>query len=168
MTAEEMVVIVDRDDNVVDTAPRSRMRHQRLTHRTTYIFVFGSDGRLFVQKRTATKDLHPGYYDLAAGGVLVEGESYHESAAREAEEELGVRAVALQPQFKMYFEDGHSASWGWIYTCVHDGPFRLQPEEVESGEFMPVEGCARRPRPPGDPRQPRGPHRYLAREASRA
>ena len=168
MTAEEMVVIVDRDDNVVDTAPRSRMRHQRLTHRTTYIFVFGSDGRLFVQKRTATKDLHPGYYDLAAGGVLVEGESYHESAAREAEEELGVRAVALQPQFKMYFEDGHSASWGWIYTCVHDGPFRLQPEEVESGEFMPVEDALGGRVHPVTPDSLEALTRYLAREASRA
>ena len=139
MSAEEIAVIVDRDDNEIGTAPRSVMREQRLIHRTTYVLVFGSDERLLVQKRTLTKDMHPGHYDLAAGGVLVQGETYDESAVREAGEELGVHAVPLQPRFKMFFEDEHSACWGWVYTCVHDGPFRLQPEEVDSVQFANVD-----------------------------
>ena len=29
--------------------------------------------------------------------------------------------------------------WGHIFSCVHDGPFILQEDEVESGEFMNIQ-----------------------------
>ena len=83
-SADEIVSIVDREDNVIDEVPRHVMRSQSLRHRVTYIFVFDSSGRLYVQKRTSTKDLYPGYFDLAAGGVVCAGESYEASAARAA------------------------------------------------------------------------------------
>ena len=102
---DEIVPIVDRDDNIVDEVPRHVMRSRSLRHRVTYIFVFDTSGRLFVQKRTPTKDLYPGYYDLAAGGVVCVGESYEDSAAREAREELGIIDVPLQSRFKFYFAD---------------------------------------------------------------
>ena len=127
---------MDEHDEVIGGVPRSRMRRERLIHRTTYIFVFSSRGELLVQERTPTKDVYPGYYDLAAGGVLMEGESYVESAYREAEEELGLRGVALTDHFKMYYEDERSRSFGRIYTCVYDGPFALQREEVASARFV--------------------------------
>lgn len=134
---DEIVSIVDRDDNVVDEVPRHVMRAQSLRHRVTYIFVFDSSGRLFVQKRTPTKDLYPGYFDLAAGGVVCAGESYEESAIREAREELGIAGSPLQRLFKFYFEDEDgNKSWGMVFSCTHDGPFVLQAEEVESGEFV--------------------------------
>ena len=136
---EETVVIVDGNDEVVGGVPRSRMRRERLIHRTTYVFVFSSQGELFVQERSGTKDHLPGYYDLAAGGVLVVGETYEESAYREAEEELGLRGVALRDHFRMYFEDETSRSFGRAYSCVYDGPFVLQREEVASARFMPPE-----------------------------
>ena len=134
--AEETVIIVNARDEVVGSAPRSRMRRERLIHRTTYVFVFSSRGELLVQERSRTKDLHPGYYDLAAGGVLVAGETYEESARREAGEELGLRGVVLTGHFKMYFEDENSRSFGRAYSCVCDGPFVLQREEVASARFM--------------------------------
>ena len=138
-SADETVIIVNEHDEVAGSAARSRMRRERLIHRTTYVFVFSSRGELFVQERTHIKDLFPGYYDLAAGGVLVVGESYEESAYREAEEELGLRGVALTDHFKMYFEDESTRSFGRAYSCVYDGPFVLQREEVASARFMPVE-----------------------------
>lgn len=133
---EETVVIVNERDEVIGNASRSRMRRERLIHRTTYIFVFSSRGELLVQERTLGKDMYPGWYDLAAGGVLVPGETYEESAYREAEEELGLRGVALTDHFKMYYEDETSRSFGRAYSCVYDGPFELQPEEVASAHFV--------------------------------
>ncbi len=135
----ESVVIVDDRNRVVGALPREDMRRRRLPHRATFILVFDSKGRLLVQKRTLTKDLYPGYFDLAAGGVVVEGESYEDSAEREAEEELGICGVALERQFDFYFEDRGNRCFGRVYACVCDGPFRLQPEEVVSVEFRPVD-----------------------------
>ena len=134
--AEETVVVVNERDEMVGSVPRSRMRRKRLIHRTTYVFVFSSRGEVLVQERTRTKDMYPGWFDLAAGGVMVVGETYEESAYREAEEELGLRGVPLTDHFKMYYEDEVSRSFGRAYSCVYDGPFELQPEEVASARFL--------------------------------
>ena len=141
--AEEIVPIVDRDDRVVGQVPRHVMRARGLRHRVTYILVFDSKRRLFVQKRTPTKDVYPGYYDLAAGGVVCVGEDYEQSALREAREELGIADTPLEFHFKHYFEQDNNKSWGGVFSCVHDGPFVLQKEEVESGEFVGLDTIAR-------------------------
>ncbi|MCI5150292.1 MAG: NUDIX domain-containing protein, partial [Candidatus Electrothrix sp. MAN1_4] len=90
---------------------------------------------LFIQKRTATKDVYPSYWDVAAGGVVQAGETYEQSAERELAEELGVSAK-LNFFFDQYYEDQENRVWGRIFTCVHEGPFTLQAEEVEYGRFM--------------------------------
>ncbi|MDX1527803.1 MAG: NUDIX hydrolase YfcD [Gammaproteobacteria bacterium] len=134
----ESVIIVDDRNRVIGAAPREEMRRMRLPHRATFILVFDARDQLLVQKRTLTKDLYPGYFDLAAGGVVVEGESYDQSAQREAEEELGIRGTPLEPQLDFYFEDSGNRCFGRVYACVCEGPFRLQPEEVVSVEFRPL------------------------------
>ncbi len=139
MADDEMVALVDEHNQVIGSTTRRTMRAERLLHRATYIFVFDSNGQLFVQKRTATKDMYPGYYDLAAGGVVLDGESYEESAEREAREELGISGVPLQTHFDFYYEDEQNRIWGRTFSLVYDGELVLQPEEVESGEFLSVD-----------------------------
>ena len=133
---EEIVQVVDREDREIAIMPRRLMREQRLIHRASYILVFNAAGELYVQKRTKTKDIYPGYWDVAAGGVVLAGESYEESAKRELKEELGVDGGKLQFLFDQYYEDEGNRVWGRIFTCIHEGPFTLQPEEVEYGRFM--------------------------------
>ena len=134
--AEEMVQIVDENNNETDAVPRRVMREKCLIHRATYVLVFNSRGELFVQKRTITKDVYPGFYDIAAGGVVLAGESYMQSAQRELSEELGISGVELTHHFKFFYEDrGRNRVWGSVYSCVYDGDMVLQKEEVESGFF---------------------------------
>jgi 8-oxo-dGTP pyrophosphatase MutT (NUDIX family) len=127
-SADEVVIIVDEENNEVGAVPRREMRAGRLLHRATYILVFNSSGELYVQKRTQTKDVFPGYYDVAAGGVVLAGESYEEGAVRELAEELGIRGIRL---------------WGRAFSCVYDGNLVLQQEEIESGTFMKVDEVLR-------------------------
>ena len=135
----EIVTVVDGENRPVAELPRHRVRGENLPHRATYIFVFDRRGRVLVQRRTATKDLYPSCYDLAAGGVVAAGESYEECAEREAEEELGIRGTVLEPKLDLYYEDERTRCFGRVFTCVHDGPFILQPEEVESAAFHAVD-----------------------------
>lgn len=134
-SGDEIVTIVDATNRPVGDQPRRLMRERNLPHRATYIFVFDLEGRVLVQRRTATKDLYPGYYDLAAGGVVAAGESFEACAEREAFEELGIRATPLVRRFDFYFGNQHTRCFGRAYTCVHEGPFTLQAEEVESVRF---------------------------------
>jgi len=134
--AEELVTIVDRDNHPIGAVSRRIMRQQRLIHRASYVLVFNRRGELFLQKRTLTKDVYPGYWDVAAGGVVQAGESYLESAERELREELGVAGVKLKPLFDQYHEDKDNRVWGRIFSCTHEGPFTLQAEEIDCGRFV--------------------------------
>ncbi len=137
----EIVQIVDRNNQAIDSVPRSVMRNQHLIHRASYILVFNSKKELFLQKRTMTKDVFPGTWDVAAGGVVLAGESYEESAIRELDEELGVTGVNLHHHFDHFYEDENNRVWGRIFTCIHDGPFTLQQEEIEYGRFLSIQDC---------------------------
>ena len=142
LASQEIVTVVDEADRPVAALPRYRVRSENLRHRSTYIFVFDRLGRVLVQRRTAIKDVYPGCYDLAAGGVVAAGESYEECAEREAEEELGIRDTALAPKLDLYYEDASTRCFGRVFTCVHEGPFTLQPEEVQSVAFHTVDEIA--------------------------
>jgi 8-oxo-dGTP pyrophosphatase MutT (NUDIX family) len=135
---EEIVTIVDEKNRVVGAAPRSRMRADGLPHRATYILVFNDEGNLFVQKRTADKDIYPGYHDVATGGVVMAGESYEEAAQRELAEELGITGVRVRGHFDFFHEDAGNRVWGRVFSCIYNGDVILQEEEVESGAFHPV------------------------------
>lgn len=132
----ETVQIVDEHNTEIAAISRWIMREQRLIHRASYILVFNRAEEIFVQKRTMTKDVYPGYYDIAAGGVVLAGESYEKSAKRELAEELGIEGVPLTPCFDHYYEDAANKVWGRVFRCRHQGPFTLQKEEIESGGFM--------------------------------
>lgn len=119
------------------------MRARRLPHRSTYVLVFDRAGRLFVHQRTATKDVYPSHWDVTIGGVLGAGEGWDAGAARELAEELGVTAP-LEALFPFRWTDEANDIHGRVYRAVHDGPFRLQPEEIVRGEFVDVDAVAQR------------------------
>ena len=142
--ADEIVAIVDEHNKVLGAVPRREMRAKNLPHRSTYILVFNAQGELYVQKRTMTKDVFPGYYDPAAGGVVLAGESYEQGAVRELAEEMGIRDVPLTWLFDFYFADERTRVWGGAFSCVYDGKVILQEEEVEDVARMTIAEILRR------------------------
>ncbi|WP_422134164.1 NUDIX hydrolase YfcD [Endozoicomonas sp. ALD040] len=128
--ASEKVIIVDESNQVLGALPRSQMREKKLCHRATYVFVFNSKGQLYVQERTLSKDIYPGYFEPATGGVVAEGESYDVAAVRELAEELGIEDTPLEPLFHFYFQNDDCKVWGRVYSCQYEGELRLQEEEV--------------------------------------
>jgi 8-oxo-dGTP pyrophosphatase MutT (NUDIX family) len=139
------VDVVDDDGRPVAVVTRREMRAHHLPHRSTYILVFDTRGWLFVHLRTATKDAYPSHWDPCAGGVLAPGEDFGVGAARELAEELGVNAP-LEELFPFRWQDPFNVVHGMVYRVVHDGPFRLQPDEVVRGEFLPLEMVEERAR----------------------
>lgn len=127
--ADELVDIVDDDDIVVMAVPRRRLRAERLRHRVVFVVVVGGDGRLLVHRRSADKDLWPGHWDVAAGGVVASSEGWIAAAERELGEELGV-AGPLVEVGRGRFDDAEVAEIARCYRIVHDGPFELRDGEV--------------------------------------
>lgn len=139
----ELVDVVDETGAVVGRVTRREMRAGRLPHRSTYVLVANRRGELFVHLRTATKDVYPSHWDVCVGGVLGAGESFDAGAARELAEELGV-AAPLERLFALRWEDAAGVVHGMVYRAVHDGPFRLQAEEIVRGEFVPMDAVLAR------------------------
>lgn len=136
---DEIVLIVDEENQEVAQVARRVMREGCLIHRACYILVFNRSQEIFVQRRTMSKDIYPGYLDVATGGVVLAGESYELSAKRELAEELGVRKATLRRHFDFYHEAANNRVWGRVFSCTAEGPFVLQPEEVEDGFFLGME-----------------------------
>jgi aminoglycoside phosphotransferase (APT) family kinase protein len=101
-------------------------------------------GDIYVHRRTMTKDVYPGRYDVMAGGVIAYGEDPHAAAVRELAEELGITGVELTALPEGDYRDGDTAYHAYLYSCVWDGPVRQQPEEVDWGDWLtPSEVLAR-------------------------
>jgi isopentenyldiphosphate isomerase len=134
----EQIAWVDEQDNLLGAMGRAQLREKGLIGRGTYILVFNSAGDLCVHRRTLSKAIYPGYWDVAAGGMVQVDESYAESAARELAEELGVSGVLLREHEQFFFDQPGNRLWCAVFSAVWDGPLTLQPEEVLEARFMPV------------------------------
>jgi len=127
---DEGVDVVDEDDRVVATVTRAEVRRDHLLHRCTYVLVRNAAGEILVHRRTDTKDVFPGAYDVFAGGVCAAGESYDDCASREVAEELGVGGADLRFVFKHRYRGEHGQAWGAVYEAQWDGGVRPQESEV--------------------------------------
>lgn len=117
---------------------RREIRRKNLLHRAVYVLVRDPRGRVYLHRRTDTKDIHPGMYDVFAGGVCASGESDDEAAIRELGEELGIEGV--RPTFVFRHRiTGPGQVLAAVYEVTWDGPIRRQESEVAWGAFVPLD-----------------------------
>ena len=144
MADDEEVALYDEAGQVAGSAPRSVMRAGNLRHAASSVVVRDPLGRVYLHRRTTTKDVYPGLLDLAAGGVVLAGEDPAAGAVREVEEELGVAGVPLTSLGVADYADEATRYRAFRYVTTWDGPIRWQPEEVSWGEWVTVEELVRR------------------------
>ena len=144
---EEWFDVVDVNDAVVGHALRSEVHAKNLLHRAVHIFVFNANGEVFLQKRSMKKDQCPGMWGTSCAGHLDCGEDYDHAASREFGEELGiVPPPPLKRLFKMPPSRGTGYEHVWVYRCDCDGPFVLNADEIDGGEWVNPNGLAERMR----------------------
>jgi isopentenyldiphosphate isomerase len=133
----EIVDLVDEEDRVIGQAPRSEVRSRNLLHREVATIVRNAAGEIFVHRRTDTKDIFPGMYDMFVAGMVTSGESYDQAIRRELQEELGIEGVEPAFLFKSRYRDSDINWWTCGYEVRWIGAVRLQAEEIAWGRFMP-------------------------------
>ena len=135
-SAHELVDIVDDNDRVIATVTRREMRAERLQHRAVFIVVMSSDGRLLVHRRSDDKDVWPGWWDIAVGGVVAAGETYDDAAVRELAEEVGVTGLVPHALGGGRYVDDTVALLGKCYRVDHNGPFQFDDGEVVEARWV--------------------------------
>jgi 8-oxo-dGTP pyrophosphatase MutT (NUDIX family) len=132
----ELVEVIDGHGRVEAVVTRAEMRSGRLRHRCVYLVVVGSDGRLLVHRRSPDKDVWPGRWDVAAGGVLAVDEPWDDAARRELFEELGLLDADIEPLGDAAFDDDDVHTVGRVYRVRSDGPFHFTDGEVTEARFV--------------------------------
>lgn len=133
---EEMLPIVDDIGVVIDCAPRSEChKGPGRLHPVVHLHVFSSDGMIYLQKRADTKKVYPGRWDTAIGGHIDLGEELMAALRREAFEELGIAGFLPGYIGALRVDTPVESEYVHIFVTTHDGPFRLEAEEISDGRF---------------------------------
>ncbi len=134
---DETFDIVDREDRVVGQAFRKEVHRQGLLHRAIHVLIFDHKGHIFLQKRSMKKDVAPGLWDSSCSGHVDSGEEYDQTCVRELGEELGLFLDRPPTRFLRIDACPQTGQeFVWIYTLISEGPFVLQPEEIETGAWF--------------------------------
>lgn len=135
-----------------ETVDRLTAHENGIRHRTAHMWVIReNEGKtqVLLQKRSRNKDSFPGRFDTSSAGHIRAGDEPIESAIRELDEELGIKASEKDLEFigtfivrfdkefhgKM-FKDNEIA---FVFICrknVNKDELRLQEEEVEQVEWF--------------------------------
>lgn len=137
----ELVDLVDENRAPLGrTAERFGKKGPGEYRTVVHICVFDSRGRFLIQRRTESKRIWPGRWDMAAAGGVDAGETSRQAAEREFREELGV-ALDLgdaRPSVTVNFNAGFDD----YFILVHDldtGALTLQAEEVSAVKWATLE-----------------------------
>jgi isopentenyldiphosphate isomerase len=138
-----------------ETVERGKAHEDGIRHRTAHIWISREvSGRrqVLLQKRALAKDSFPGRYDTSSAGHIQAGDEPLESAMRELEEELGIKADASQLKFAgtfkiQYVKEFHGKSFhdnevAFVYVylgTVDIENITIQKEELDSVEWFDLE-----------------------------
>ena len=138
---------------------RKQAHEEGIAHRTSHVWIVrrkGSSLQILLQKRSESKDSHPGCYDISSAGHIPAGVDYITSALRELEEELGVSCRAEElvycGQRAFYFEDvfhgkpfkeNQISNVYLLWLDRDEDTFSIQKEELSEVRWFDFETCLR-------------------------
>ena len=134
---EEMLPVVEPAGLVIGQMARSYAHSGSfLLHPVVHLHIIDRFGRVYLQKRAASKKLYPGRWDTAVGGHIEYGESISEALMREAREELNF--YDFNPVFLDSYEYRSGTELELICAFVCVGNFKIEPHniEVDQGRFF--------------------------------
>ena len=137
---EEIFPLVDEQGIVVGQAPRSVCHDgSKLLHPVIHLHIFNSKGELYLQKRSATKDVQPNRWDSSVAGHIDLNETPEKAALREASEELNISDIIPRYITKYIIETDRECELSYCYYAIYDGSFKLNTEELADGRFWTID-----------------------------
>jgi isopentenyldiphosphate isomerase len=140
VSAEEIFPTVNEKGEVTGQASRSICHNgSKLLHPVVHLYIFNSEGALYLQKRSAGKDIQPGKWDISVGGHIGLNESPEEALLREAREELNIQHFSYRKVWEHVYENPFEKQYAYCFVTVYDGVISPNPEELDGGCFRSID-----------------------------
>lgn len=120
MYFEEHVVLVDKNNKVLGTAPKLAVHNKNAPlHRGFSVFLFDKQGKLLLQQRSRTKKTWPLVWSNSCCGHPTLTESNIDAAKRRLDYELGISAAD-------------------IFEIITDFRYRVELDGIVENEICPI------------------------------
>lgn len=137
---DEWFPLVDEAGNVIGKATRRECHSgSMLLHPVVHLHIFDSQGRLYLQRRSMSKEIQPGKWDTAVGGHVDYGETIDVALHREVREELGITRFEPQHCFTYLFQSNVERELVYSYRTIYEGDIVIDPVEIDEGRYWPIE-----------------------------
>jgi 8-oxo-dGTP pyrophosphatase MutT (NUDIX family) len=142
INSKELLFSVDENNKPIEPQPRALSHAKRIWHRTCHVYIIDvRSQQLLCQKRSPLKDNNPGLWEAFVGGHLLAGQTYHQAAAVEVGEEIGLRIKEEDLIFiKEEKNEKHPQYTGvFLYRWSGDvSSLKPEEDEVDRLEWFPV------------------------------
>lgn len=130
----EMIIVVDSNDAILGEKERSLLRPEDI-YRVSALWVFDSQKRVLLAKRSLLKERHPGKWGPSVAGTNAAGETYEENIRRESLEEIGVDLstfdLKIGPMEHVRGEHEYFVQWYIVIIDRDEDGFVIDPKEVD-------------------------------------
>jgi len=134
---EEMLHHVNENDEVLGKIGRSVAHSKGLLHRAGMVFLMNSEGRVLINRRSSEKKIFPSCCDSSVSFHVTYGETYEDSAKREAMEEIKIKAP-LKNIGKIIHTDPPEHQIVSVFLCISDDEPIIDPKEFSSQNFYSI------------------------------
>jgi isopentenyldiphosphate isomerase/intracellular septation protein A len=137
---EEWFPIVDKDGRITGKAPRSVCHDgkSKLLHPVVHLHVFNRSGKLYLQKRSMSKDIQPGKWDTSVGGHIGLNETVNDALLRETREELRLDGFTPRYLGSYIWESTRERELVNSFSTVTEHLPEINRDEIDEGKFWTV------------------------------
>lgn len=134
---EEWLPVVNPEGKITGTAPRSICHDgkSKLLHPVVHLHIINKEGKIFLQKRSDSKDIQPGKWDTSVGGHIAPGETIEEALKREVREETGLTAFNAAFIKNYVWESEREKELVFSFICFSDEAPQVDMVEAVEGRF---------------------------------
>lgn len=134
---DEYLWAIDSKGRVLGRRTRAESHERGLIHRAVHVVVLDHKHRIFVKKRSQSKDMFSGQWETSVGGHVTYGDNTRETAARELEEELGIVEKPIYLRRFRYRGEEEKENITFFYV-VTGKKLKLNRSEATKGEYFTI------------------------------
>lgn len=137
MAKEELLPVINEEGELIRLVPRAVCHDGKsmLLHPVIHLHIINGKGDIFLQKRSASKDVQPGRWDTSVGGHVDPGENIEEALLREASEEAGLVGFEYEFIQKYLWKSEREREMVHSYLTHTEQLPQIDPEEIDEGRF---------------------------------